>query len=116
MDFDGPLNMAEKLFLLVFFLLYFGAPACLVWVTYCNEGVFQKIDLRELWTHGGKPDKLAVIILGTWWVHTCTIILWTLTKQITTADFLTYMGWALPIIAQMLANKPPPEQSAPKTP
>jgi len=107
MDADGNLDVAERLFLGVFFLLYFGVPAILAWTTYCNEGMFKRINLSSLWTHGHKPDKLAVIILGTWWVHTCTIILWTLTKQVSTADFVTYMGWAIPIIAQMIVAKPP---------
>lgn len=95
------INWGETLFLGTFFLLYFVVPALIGWASYCER--FQTFDLRSLWTHNGRPDKLAVIILGTWWIHSCTIILWTLSRTITTADFVTYMGWALPIIAKMFA-------------
>lgn len=104
---DGAFTTAERLFLLVFFLLYFGLPALLVWASYCEKCA---LDMRDLWTHNNRPDKLAVIILGTWWVHTCSMILWTLTQKISTTDYLTYMGWALPIIAKMFAPPgTPPE-------
>lgn len=110
MNHDGILDWSERLFLIVFFFLYFGVPALAVWASYCEKCA---VDLRDLWTHHGKPDKLAVIILGTWWVHTCSMILWTLLKTINTTDYLTYMGWAVPIIAKMFAPVsavPPPQE------
>ena len=110
MNADGILELSELLFLTVFFLLYFGVPAVLVWVTYCERF---KLDMRDLWTHNNRPDKLAVIILGTWWVHTCSIILWSLSKTVTTTDFLTYLGWALPIIAKMFAPPGTPPADKP---
>ena len=107
MNPDNILNLGEKIFLGAFALLYVVVPALVVWASYCEKCA---IDLRDLWTHNSRVDKLAVIILGTWWVHTCSIILWTLTKNVVTADFVTYMGWALPIIAKMFApnNEPKP--------
>ena len=102
MNGNDVFDWTQKLFLGMFMLLYFGVPGLLVWGSYCEKC---KIDLRALWTHNNRPDKLAVIILGSWWIHSCTIILWTLSKSITTADFVTYMGWALPIIAKMFAPK-----------
>ena len=63
--------------------------------------------------HNGRPDKLAVIILGTWWVHTCSLILWTLLKTVQTADYATYMGWAIPIIAKMYAPSYDPPNDKP---
>jgi len=102
MNGNDILNLTEKLFFGMFLLLYFGVPGLVVWASYCEKCA---IDLRELWTYNKRADKLAVIILGTWWIHSCTIILWTLSKTITTADFVTYMGWALPIIAKMFAPK-----------
>jgi len=107
MNPDDVFTLAERLFFGMFIVLYFGVPALVVWVSYCERF---KIDLSALWTHNHKADKLAVIILGSWWVHTCTIILWTMTKVVTTADFVSYMGWAIPIIAKMFApekDKPP---------
>ena len=112
MNADSVLDWGEKLFLLLFFFLYFGVPAIVAWVSYGDRF---KLDLSDLWTHNGRPDKLAVIILGTWWVHTCSMILWTLGKTVTTADFVTYMGWALPIIAKMWlvpSTPPPPDKPA----
>ena len=102
MNGDDFFNLAERLFLGMFLLLYFGVPGLVVWASYKKHIA---VDMRELWTQNGRADKLAVIILGTWWIHSCTIILWTLTKIVTTADFVTYMGWALPIIAKMYAPK-----------
>ncbi len=110
MDGDAFLSWPERLFLLTFALLYFGVPALLAWVTYCNEGVFKKIDLREMWSVDGRADPLRAIMLGSWWVHTCTIILWTLSKQITTADFLAYGGvWVTPIITEILKRPSTPK-------
>jgi len=99
-------SWAEGLFLGVFFALYFGVPALLVWVSYSERPAFRLVDIRSLWTWNDRPDKLALIILGTWWVHTCSMILWTLQGVGTTTDYLTYMGWALPIIANMFVTKP----------
>ena len=93
----------ERLFFGVFFLLYFGVPILVAWLSYCERF---KFDLRDLWTQNNRPDKLAVIILGTWWVHTASIVLWSLSKTVTTQDYAVYMGWALPIIAnQWLSEK-----------
>jgi hypothetical protein len=94
------------LFLCVFFFLYFGVPALLVWVSYSERPAFRPVDIRALWMWNDRPDKLAVIILGTWWVHTCSMILWSLKGVVATTDYLTYMGWALPIIANMFVPKP----------
>lgn len=100
---------AERLFLLVFFLLYFGVPALVAWASYSKR--LQWVDMRDLWTHNGRADKLAVIILGTWWVHTCSMILWALSKTVSTADYVTYMGWAIPIIAKMWLHPGDEKQS-----
>lgn len=105
------IDLTEKLFLSVFFFLYFCVPGLIVWASYCEKCA---IDMRDLWTQNGRADKLAVIILGTWWIHSCSMILWTLTKSITTTDYLTYMGWALPIIAKMFSpngHPPPPKET-----
>ena len=100
-------ELEERLFLIVFFFLYFGVPILLAWI---SNSEWTKIDVSDLWTHNGRPDKLAVIILGTWWVHTCSMILWSLTQKVTTADYVTYMGWAIPIIAKMYFGKDAPPQ------
>jgi len=102
MNADDVFGWAERLFFGMFVILYFGVPALVVWVSYCERW---KLDLRELWTHNQKADKLAVIILGSWWIHSCSLILWTLSKTINSQDFLIYMGWAVPIIAKMFAPK-----------
>lgn len=103
MNMNTVLSLPELLFLLVFFLLYFGVPWLLAWMSYSDS--CKNIDISSLWTHNNRPDKLAVIILGTWWIHSCSMIMWSLTKVVTTADFAVYMGWAVPIIAKMLADK-----------
>ena len=94
-------------FMSVFAVLYFGVPALVVWASYRRE---LSIDLTSLWTHNNRPDKLAVILLGTWWIHSCSMILWTLLRTIKTEDYLTYMGWAIPIIAKMFAPAGPREE------
>jgi hypothetical protein len=108
---DNVLTWAEELFLVVFFVLYFGVPALLVWLSYCERF---KLDLRDLWTHNNRPDKIAAILLGSWWVWTCSIIMWSLTKTVTTADFLAYGGvWITPLIAKMFApTGTPPDKPA----
>lgn len=102
----GIASVTEGLFLTVFFFLYFGVPALLAWVSYSERPVFKGVDIRALWMWNDRPDKLAVIILGTWWVHTCSMILWNLKGVATTTDYATYMGWAIPIIANMFVTKP----------
>ena len=97
---DGASTTEEWIFLSVFFTLVFIIPAIVVWATYCEKCAF---DLRDLWTHQERIDKFAVIILGTWWIHSCSMIMWTLLRTVQTADYATYMGWAIPIIAKMFA-------------
>ena len=100
-------TVSETVFLSVFFTLVFIVPAVVVWATYCESCSF---DLRDLWTHQGRIDKFAIIILGTWWIHSSSMIMWTLLRTVTTADYATYMGWAIPIIAKMFAPPgTPPE-------
>ena len=99
----------EWIFLLVFFFTVFVIPAAVVFATYCDKCV---LDVRELWMHQGRLDKFAVIILGTWWIHSSSMILWTLLRTISTADYATYMGWAIPIIAKMFAPSGPIQQGA----
>lgn len=103
----------ELVFLGVFFTLVFLVPIAVIWASYRPTMAF---DITPLWTHQGRIDKFAVIILGTWWVHTSSIIMWTLLRTVQTTDYLTYMGWALPIIARMLApqNGRPAETPAPR--
>lgn len=88
-------------FLLLFALLEFGVPIYIVWASYSSKCT---LDLRTLWVHNERIDKLAVITIFTWWTHTCSIILWTFLRTITTTDYLTYMGWAIPIIASMVVQ------------
>lgn len=99
----------DIVFLIVFSILVFVVPLFVVWASYSKNNSF---DVRSLWTHHDRIDKFAVIIMVTWWVHTCSMILWTLMRTVVTADYLTYMGWALPIIAKMFA----PVQETPKAP
>lgn len=104
MNADGILSLREIVFLAVFVLLVFAVPIFVAWATYSDRS---RINLSSLWTHQGRIDKFAIIVMGTWWVHTCSMILWTLMKDIHTADYATYMGWALPIIAKMFAPASP---------
>lgn len=96
----------EIIFLIVFFSLVFVVPAVVVWATYCDKC---SLDLRDLWMHQSRLDKFAVIILGTWWIHSSSMVMWTLLRTVTTADYATYMGWAIPIIAKMFAPSNPPQ-------
>jgi hypothetical protein len=76
----------------------------LVWLTYTERNIGVGIDLTDLWTNdAGKLDRLFVIVLGTWWLHFCAVTLWTLSRTVVTADFVTFMGWGIPIIARMFA-------------
>ena len=106
MSIDDLLDWKEVTFLFVFFVMVFVIPAAVVWATYCERC---RIDFRDLWLYHGRLDKFAVIIMGTWWIHSSSMILWTLLRTISTTDYATYMGWAIPIIAKMFApDRPPP--------
>ena len=83
-------------------MLVFGVPALVVWASSNRKLAF---DWSGLWLYHGQVDKFAVIIMGTWWVHTCSMILWTLKHSVETADYVTYMGWALPLMVKMWAPK-----------
>lgn len=110
MNADNVITIQEIIFLVVFAVLVFLVPLFVVWATYSESS---RIDLASLWTHNDRIDKFAIIILGTWWVHTSSMILWTLLRTVQTADYATYMGWALPIIAKMFApsSEPPAEKA-----
>lgn len=99
----------EYIFHSAFFVLFFGVPLYLAWASYSAN---RWIDVSVLWTNHatGKVDTLLVIVIGSWWVHTCAVILWTLSRTVTTADFTAYMGWAIPIIASLFApRRDPPD-------
>ena len=98
----------EFIFLGVFFALVFVVPIIVIWASYTEK---LRFDVSQLWTHHGRVDKFAVIILGTWWIHSSSLVMWTLLRTVNTQDYLVYMGWAIPIIARMLA----PQSEPPKT-
>jgi len=100
MNVDGIVTWHEIGFLSLFFVLEFLVPIYVVWASYSDKC---SLDLRTLWVHQERIDKLAIIIMFTWWTHTCSIILWTFLLKVTTTDYMTYMGWAIPIIANMFA-------------
>jgi hypothetical protein len=93
-------TMREWIFLGVFCFLLFAVPIFMAWATYSKR---TPIDVSSLWTHNERIDKLGVILMGTWWAHTCWMILSTLRLTVVTADWLTYTLWATPIIVKMLA-------------
>jgi hypothetical protein len=100
---ENLLLIKEFAFLGVFLMLVFGVPALVVWASY-NEGErFKQFDVSTLWTHRDRVDKFAVIILGTWWSHTCAMVTETLLRTVETADWTTYQLWAIPIMAKMFA-------------
>ena len=105
--------MSDYIFLGVFFILTFGVPTA-VWITSSNPHV--EFDVSTLWTHQGRVDKFAVIILGSWWAHTSAMVLETMLRTVETQDWVTYQLWALPIIAKMFAPATPTlaVQEAPK--
>lgn len=98
----------DWVFLIVFAVLTFCVPIFVAWASYSDKS---RIDMRSLWTHNERIDKFAIIIMGTWWIHSTSLILWTLMRTVTTADYATYVAWAIPIIAKMFA--PPPETKGP---
>jgi len=98
---DNVITLEEVIFLVVFAFLVFVVPFIVVRKSYAEGDAF---DVRSIWEHHGRIDKFAVIIMVTWWIHTCSIILWTLLRTITTTDYATYMGWAIPIVMKMFAG------------
>ena len=97
---DNIITLQEWIFLIFFIVLVFGVPSLVAWLSYSEK--FKRFDLRSLWEHKERKDKLAVILMGTWWLHSCSMVMWTLLRTVTTADWTTYQLWALPIIAKML--------------
>ena len=95
----------DILFSSVYVVLVFGIPGIVVWASYSTFGALEKIDFSELWLHKGRVDKFGVIVLGTWWIQPCSILLWTLERQIKSEDYVIYMGWALPLLVKMWAPK-----------
>lgn len=99
------MSWIDIIFLSVFISLVFGIPSLVVWASYSKLTFVKEFDLRELWLHQGRIDKLAVILLGSWWAHTSAMILETLLRTTQTQDWTAYQLWAIPIIAKMLAPK-----------
>lgn len=114
MNANNILTLAEWVFLGMFVLLVFGVPVLVMWLSYSDR--FKKLDFRSLWIHKDRMDKLAVIIMGSWWLHSCSMILWTLIRVVTTADWVTYQLWAIPIIAKILNDAWAPKNGEPPKP
>lgn len=100
MNWDA-VDLKEISFYIMFAVLYFVVPCIVVMATYSKKN---KFDLSDLWMYNGHIDKLAVILMCTWWIHTSSMILWTIVQRVQTADYVTYMGWAIPIIAAILGK------------
>jgi hypothetical protein len=97
------MSVSEIVFLTMFTLLTFGIPSAVVWASYSERGALKDFDIRDLWMHQGRIDKLAVIILGSWWAHTSAMVLETLLRTVETQDWVTYQLWAIPLIAKIYA-------------
>lgn len=104
MNLDDGINLSDIVFLLVFFVCIFVIPSLLVWASYSSSGPLEQFDIRELWIYGDKIDPYRVIVLGTWWVHTSSMIMWTLLRTIQTQDYVTYMLWGTIILGKMLVS------------
>lgn len=94
-------DLKDISFYVMFVVLYFLVPWIVVKASYDKRF---KFDLSDLWLYKDRIDKLAVILMVTWWIHTSSMILWTLLRQVTTADQTTYMGWAIPIMLKILGQ------------
>jgi len=106
MNADGVVTESEWIFLLVFALMIFVIPMLVVWATYSDRKLTKSVDLSDLWMYGGKLDKFSVIVMGTWWVHTSSMVMWTLLKTVATQDYATYSGiWGTLLIAKIFATK-----------
>lgn len=100
MNTDGILSTQEIVFLVVFGLLVFVVPILVVWASYSKNTHF---DVSSLWVHQGRIDKFAVIVMCSWWVHTCVILLSALRGNVSTGDLTSYTAWAVPLIFKMFA-------------
>ena len=105
MDANNVVNPTEWIFLFFFVVLVFGVPALVVWASYSSYKALAQFDVSQLWLHRGRVDKFAVIVMGTWWLHSSSIILWTLLRTIQTQDYVTYMMWGTLIIGKMIVAK-----------
>lgn len=101
------MTVHEYIWHTVFFILVFGVPIFLAWASASEMRYVKTIDVSSLWVshENGKVDTMLVIVIGTWWVHTCAAIMWILTKNFTDANVIQYMGWALPIVASWITRR-----------
>lgn len=98
------MKLADLIFHGVFFVIVFAVPIFLAWASASESDRLKRINVSGLWTDkDGRLDMLKTIVLGTWWIHSCAVILWILTRTINDANVTQYMGWALTIIARMFA-------------
>ena len=89
-------------FYIMFAVLYFVVPCLVVKASYDDR---YKFDVRSLWERkNGKLDGLFLILLVTWWVHTSSMILWTIVQKVQTQDYVTYMAWGTLILAKILGQ------------
>jgi len=97
------LDLKDLSFYIMFAVLYFIVPWIVVKASYSKKTNF---DLRSLWERkGGKSiDGLFVILICTWWVHTSSMILWTIVQRVQTQDYVTYMAWGTLILAKILGQ------------
>ena len=116
----GNFDLKDLAFYIMFVVLYFVVPWIVVSASYSERC---KFDVRSLWERkggGGKLDGLFLIAIGTWWVHTSSMILWTIVQKVTTGDYVTYMGWGALVIGKIIADKgfgngqQPPAQPTPQ--
>lgn len=98
------LDLREIAFYVMFMVLYFVVPFIVISASYSNR---VKFDIRSLWERkgGGALDGLFIIAIGTWWIHSSSMILWTIVQKVQTADYVTYMGWGALVIGKIIADK-----------
>lgn len=97
-NFDGK----DFAFHIMFVVLFFLVPWLLVKMSYDDR---YKLDVSDLWTFNKHIDLFRVIVLSAFWAHTSSMILWTLVRQITTADWVAYGAiWVTPVIVRMVGH------------
>ena len=83
----------------ILLLAVFAALAVSTYLANKGDNDFRIVDaLME----NGKASKWAIILFGSWIVHTWVLVSWVLNGAATLADLTTYGGtWVAPLVAKM---------------
>lgn len=95
-------------------LMLLGTLAGLVVAIWLSDRTKNEFKAYDVLMENGKASKWAVILFGSWIIHSWVLVAWTMNGAATLADLTVYgTTWVAPLIARMFIPSKPDDKGTP---